>query len=602
MTKKRKHFMTDKDRESNIRKTATTAWISGVFTLVIALLLIINYIHLQQSDPLERGATEALLDRLGDEPGNEKLMQEIRHLDLLSRKAWFNSLWRLRTGAILLLAGAIVLVTALRRHHALRFAIAPPQPEEADQATVRRRSRYWVIGAAALIIIPALLAAWLSTDYLAISHERLSATDDVTDNGITRVEITTPGETDIADADTLPDQDTTTALAEAPFTEATVRANHNAFRGAWGNGHSAATGLPTRWNGATGQNILWKTEIPIHGYNSPIIWDDKIFLSGANPEKRVVYCLDRQTGKILWERAVDNIPGSPARAPRTTDDTGLAAPTLTTDGTRVFALFGTGDIIAFDFEGNRLWARNLGVPSNHYGHSSSLLTWQDKVFVQYDTQGPCRVLALDTRTGRTVWETPRSNGISWSSPLLAKINNTFRLFLQANPTLSAYDISNGRQLWSVNCMSGEVGPSPASGGGKIYAANEYARMVATDPATGEILWEDNYYLPEVSSPVYHNGLLYIATTFAVIACFDAETGEFLWEYDTDSELYSSPMIADGKLFVFDTKGKAYIFNPGRTARLISSPKLGETVHATPAFSNGRIYVRGKKHLYCIESS
>jgi len=490
-------------------------------------------------------------------------------------------------------------VIALRKYDSLRFAIAPPLADQTDPVKARQRSRRWILATAAIIIIPALLAAWFTTDHLAMAPEHLAATDDTGTEQITRVDITNPDTMGMLANDTLTDQDTAAVLQEALFTEATVRANHNAFRGAWGNGLSAATGLPTRWNGNTGQNILWKTEIPVHGYNSPILWDDKLFLSGANPEKRVVYCYDRHTGKLLWERVVNNIPGSPARAPKTTDDTGLAAPTLTTDGTRVVALFGTGDIIAFDFEGNRLWVRNLGVPANHYGHSSSLLTWDGKVFIQYDTQGPCRVLALDIRTGRTVWETPRSNGISWSSPLLAKVNNQFRLFLQANPTLSAYDISNGRQLWSVNCMSGEVGPSPASGGGKIYAANEYAKMVAADPATGEILWEDNYYLPEVSSPVYHNGLLYITTTFAVIACFDAETGEFLWEYDTDSELYSSPMIADGKLYVFDTKGKAYIFNPGKEAKLISSPVLGESVHSTPAFANGRIYIRGKKHLYCI---
>jgi outer membrane protein assembly factor BamB len=127
--------------------------------------------------------------------------------------------------------------------------------------------------------------------------------------------------------------------------------------------------------------------------------------------------MDRHTGKILWEREVTNIPGSPATPPRTTDDTGLAAPSLTTDGNHVFALFGTGDIIGFDLNGNRLWARNLGVPRNHYGQSSSLLTWDNKVFVQYDTQAGSRVLALDSATGRTIWETSRTSDVSWASPI-----------------------------------------------------------------------------------------------------------------------------------------------------------------------------------------
>jgi outer membrane protein assembly factor BamB len=105
--------------------------------------------------------------------------------------------------------------------------------------------------------------------------------------------------------------------------------------------------------------------------------------------------------------------------------------------------------------------------------------------------------------------------------------------------------------------------------------------------------------PEVSSPVYHDGFLYIATTFAVLASFDAATGDFVWEFDAEDSFYSSPVIADGKLYVFDTNGKAYIFRPGREPELIASPELGERVYATPAFANGRIYIRGNKHLYCI---
>jgi len=313
----------------------------------------------------------------------------------------------------------------------------------------------------------------------------------------------------------------------------------------------------------------------------------------------VVYCIDRNTGKFLWEREVNNIPGSPATPPRTTDDTGLAAPSLTTDGSRVFAIFGTGDIIAFDMDGNRLWARNLGVPRNHYGHSSSLLTWDNKVFVQYDTQAGSRVMALNTATGQTIWETPRTSDVSWASPILANVNGEFQLVLLGNPDFAAYNVTTGRELWNIKCMSGEVGVSPVFGGGLVFAANEYATMIAVNPVTGEKVWEDRYYLPEVSSPAYHDGFLYIGTTFAVIASFEAATGKFVWEFDAENSFYSSPVIADGKLYVFDTSGKAYIFRPGRQPELIASPELGERVYSTPAFANGRIYIRGNKHLYCI---
>jgi outer membrane protein assembly factor BamB len=272
---------------------------------------------------------------------------------------------------------------------------------------------------------------------------------------------------------------------------------------------------------------------------------------------------------------------------------------MAADGQYVFAIFGNGDIVAFDHDGVRKWARNLGVPANHYGHASSLQIWGGKVFVQYDTTNGSKVMALSTETGKNVWSTTRSNDISWSSPILGKVNGKVQLILLANPNLSGYDPNSGKQLWSVDCMSGEVGPSPVYGGGQVYAANEYAKMVAVNPANGQIVWENSDKLPEVSSPVYYKGFVYVATTYAVLACVDAKTGVLKWEYEAKTGFYSSPMIAGGKLYIFDTAGRAYVFAPGGEAKLLASPVLGEKVFATPAFSDGRIYIRGVRNLYCI---
>ena len=181
---------------------------------------------------------------------------------------------------------------------------------------------------------------------------------------------------------------------------------------------------------------------------------------------------------MLWTGVADNISGSPATPPRVTDDTGLAAPTLTTDGKAVFAIFGTGDVIAFDMNGKRVWARNLGVPDNHYGHSSSLITWNGKLLVQYDTNRGGKVMALDNKTGETVWETVRNSKISWASPVLAEVDGKYQLVLTADPIVAGYDVETGEELWSVECMMGEVGPSVGYSDGIVVAANEYARMVA----------------------------------------------------------------------------------------------------------------------------
>lgn len=613
------------EKEERIRISRQVAVVAAVFTALVSLLMILNYMQIRGSQPLESKSMTMLIERLSADPGNELLIEEIRQLDLLARRAYFNSIWQIRTGAWLMIIGTVVLVIALRIYLGLQFRIEKPGPVEVGSRQARFITQRWVLVSGLAILVLAGLSAFLTIDHLAqYDTIRLAATPSQPADGIERVEIT-PGSTRAGTADTLTgeqaagsgieasaiDADTLDTAAETaaadteepvsavPLTAESVASNHNAFRGAWGNGVSSKRNIPASWDGPTSANILWKTPLPLHGYNSPIRWGDKLFMSGASPQRRIVFCIDRHSGNIVWEREVNNIPGSPATPPRTTEDTGLAAPTMTTDGQRVFAIFGTGDIIAFDLEGNRLWARNLGVPQNHYGHSSSLLTWDGKVFVQYDTQDGSRVMALDNKTGETVWQTNRSDGISWASPILARVGNAFQLILAANPTVSAYDISTGRELWKVACMSGEVGPSPAYGGGLVYAANEYARMVAINPETGTQVWEDNYYLPEVSSPLYHDGLLYIATSYAVFACFDASNGEFLWEFDAENGFYSSPMLADGKIFVFDLEGQAYIFMPGREVRLIASPKLGEKVFATPVFADGRIYIRGNRHLYCI---
>lgn len=586
-----------KTKEEQVKRAKQVALIAGIFTGLTGLLLVLNYIQIQSGDPLNSLALKTLVDRLTLEPDNHQLMEEVRQLDLLARKAYFSSIWQIETGAWLMLIGAVVLIFALRVLHKLRFNIEEPLGEHLTEKKIRQKTQRWIAVSGLSLLVLAGLSAVFSINHLKKFDAAKIPTATQADAGdIEKIEINATDSTLQTDSAVVTDS---TAVAVIPLNEATIKKQHNSFRGAWGNGVSAATGVPTSWNGSTGKNVLWKAPIAVGGNNSPIIWGDRIFLSGGNTKKRVVYCFDRNTGEKLWEQEVSQIPGSPASQPKTTDDTGLAAPSMTADGSLVFALFGNGDIIAFDHAGKKAWARNLGVPANHYGHSSSLLTWGGKIFVQYDTQNGCKVMALSNQTGKTVWTTARSNEISWSSPILAKVNGKIQLILQANPNLAGYDINSGKQLWTVDCMTGEVGPSPAYGGGLVYAANEYAKMVAVNPSNGEIVWESTDKLPEVSSPVFFGGHLFVATTYSVLACMDAKTGTQLWEYEGKASFYSSPMIASGRLYIFDTSGKAYIFTPGSEAKLIASPELGEKVFSTPVFSDGRIYIRGIKNLYCI---
>jgi len=323
-------------------------------------------------------------------------------------------------------------------------------------------------------------------------------------------------------------------------------------------------------------------------------------VSGANSAQREVYCLDRNTGEFLWTTQVSGIPGSPPTAPKVTDDTGQAAPSLTTDGRRGFAIFANGDLIALDMEGKQLWARNMGPTGNHYGHSSSLMLYQDMLILQYDIKSAPKLMGLSVLTGETVWETEHKVKISWASPIVVNIGNRTEIITVADPMVSSFDPLTGKLNWELNCIFGEVGPSAAYADGVVYAVNEYARLVAIQLGESpEILWESDEYLSDVPSPVATESLLFMATSYGVMVCYDAKSGEILWEHEFDNGFYSSPMLAEGKIYLMDMAGIMHVFGAEREFNLLADSPLGEKCMTTPAFADGRIYIRGNDHLFCV---
>jgi outer membrane protein assembly factor BamB len=619
-----------------LKLSQNIALIAGIFCTAVAMLLLLNFWQVSKTDPIESKALEALVSRLKQEPNNEQLKEEIRNFDLLARKAYFNSQWQVKTGAYLLLFGAIVLAFALRVYYSVKSKIEEPDKKLENEIASRILAQKGIIIVGAAVMILAILASFATVNHL--NHydagAQASISESTVDEGIEVIEV---GETPQAltaesneeqAVETSPEtenvdqnnelQEETEQEEEISGSEKTVekpaskpaqnasgvsvadlRKNHNSFRGPLAQGIVSHKNIPSSWDGAAGTNILWKTAVPKHGYNSPVVWGDKIFVAGADNTSREVYCFNRNDGKLLWTGIADNISGSPAKPPRVTEDTGLSAPTLTTDGKAVFAIFGTGDVIAFDMNGKRLWARNLGVPDNHYGHSSSLITWGGKLLVQYDTNRGAKILALNNSTGETVWETARESKISWASPVLAEIDGKMQVILTSDPIVAGYDAETGKELWKVDCMMGEVGPSVGFSNGVVFAANEYARLVAINPKDASIIWENDEYLPEAASPLAHNGLLIIATSYGVVVCYDTKTGDQYWEHDVGTTLYASPVVADGKLFMMDNDGMMRVYEFAKEMKLISENELGETAGTTPAFAEGRIYIRGEKHLYCI---
>ncbi|MDF1571185.1 MAG: PQQ-binding-like beta-propeller repeat protein [Bacteroidales bacterium] len=614
--------------EEKIKLARQVMQISGIFTLVVAALLLINFVQLKKYEPLESQTLNTLVAQLEEDPRNEQLKEEIRDFDMMVRKAYFTSTWQVRTGALLMLIGGVLFAGSLKVYTDLRRRIGVPDTAKEDFLKARMTAWKWLLATGILVLGMAFFAAFSSTNYLENYYpEAIAGTGPSTmDETIEVIEIVDPADTSASGAlagaiqDTAtgePGQDTgaddsaqagdgqTTAAQQAVPVEkihglAEFKKHHNSFRGPMALGVSYHKNIPTSWDGGAGTNVAWKVAISKPGYNSPVIWGDKLFLAGADEEARIVSCYDRHSGQLLWEKKADNIPGSPSTMPKVTDDTGLSAPTAVVDGYRVYAIFATGDVIAFDFEGNRVWARNLGVPQNHYGHSSSLLVWNGKVIVQYDTGKSGRMLALDTKTGASVWDISRDNHISWASPILVDYAGKIQVVTNTDPTVGGYDVETGEEIWKVDVMMGEVGPSCAYADGLVYANNEYASLVAINPEPGAaVQWESYDYLSEAASPVAYNGLLYLATSYGVLVCYDAKAGEQVWEMDFGTTLYSSPMVVDGKLYIMGNDGVMHIVKADRSGTLIGEPVLGEPSYAIPAFAGGKIYIRGSESLYCI---
>lgn len=591
------------------------AIVSAIFVVTFSIMLITNYFQVRGATPLQTEVIETLKEINDQNANNQVLQEQIRQLDLLARKAYFVRMDHLMTGVYILLGMLAVFIICTRLYFAREKDIPDKEIDPIDEWAIKTKARKYVVWVATGIAAVALLFVLLSSPYmkqsgLANNTEQsglvaeVQGTEDTTGQvipgeGTAEPEIQNEEENATLDEDTV--QVTETPVEEVVQPEVS-KVTHNAFRGNNSNGISSAKGLPVKWDLGNKTNIAWRQDIPRKGYNSPVINGNRVFFSGADEQARELYCYDLTTGEKLWTLAAANISGSPSQMPKTTEDTGLAASTVATNGKQVCAIFATGDIICADMEGKQLWAKNLGVPDNHYGYASSLLIFGNVVIVQYDNQNSPKVVALDLATGAERWSKSRKEKVTWSSPVMAYVNNTPQLVLMGNPAITSYNPNNGEELWRVECLTGEVGSSACSSNGIIFGASEYSKLVAINGTDGSVLWESTDFLPEVSSPVATKDNLYLATSYGVVAAFDTQTGALRKEHELNTEFYSSPVIAEGKIYLFSNEGKMHIFSANNDFNLISSFDTGEKTFATPAFTDGKIVVRTEKSIYCVTSN
>ncbi|MCF7817062.1 MAG: PQQ-binding-like beta-propeller repeat protein [Kiritimatiellales bacterium] len=551
----------------------SVALVAALFSLVVCILLVGDHVRLLKMDPLNDPHLLQLRKELADSTGdNVALVEQIRTYDLYARRAFFANQEQRRTGGLLLLGGAVVCFVALKFSHLWK----PKLPTigtsgKVDHWELNFLFRQLMTGTAVFLVVVSLFLAFaVQSDLPAVlEHADKQARKPAPHVGRTFQ----------------------SALSED------MKTNWPSLRGPGGYGVAHFATAPTNWNIESGDGVLWKTEVPVPGFNSPIVWGNRIFMSGADDEGQEVFCFDGDTGEQLWSKTVETT----VELPEVSEDTGYAAPTMATDGSLVFAIFATGELSAFDFDGNPAWQKNLGVPKNPYGMGSSLISDGQRLFVQYDHQDAQKVMALDCATGNTVWQMARTH-ISWSSPALIDAATGLQLVLNDEENVTAYDPVSGKQLWQVKCLGGEVAPSPAFNGKDIvFVANEYAQASAlklTD-GTPEILWQYDEYLPEISSPVAASNLFLIATSAGDVVCLDAATGKAKWEHEFNDGFSSSPVLVGDRIYAIDRKGVVHIFGAEAEYKEIATIEMGEPVYATPAFLDGRIYIRADENLYCI---
>ena len=576
------------------------ALVTVLFALVLLVMMGVSWVQMRQVTPLQTEVMETLKQFNESNTENAELAEQIRQLDLLSRKAYFTQETHLKVGAWILCAMAVVIGLSLRMYFKDTKNLPEKELDPIDEWMIKCNARryigYGMLGIGCLVLVFAVFTSGTLRGWINGMRDTLAANDSVSADTTSTALMsgTTVADTQKVDSALV-------AKAEEPADTFPVpKLTSNAFRGNNSSGHSSARNIPTSWNLKNGKNILWQKAIPKHGYNSPVINGRNIFLTGADKKSRELYCFDLWTGELRWTVKADGISGSPSSMPNVTADTGLAASTVATNGKQVCAIFATGDVICADMDGKRLWAKNLGVPENHYGFASSLLMYGNELIIQYDNNSNAKLIALSTVNGNLLWSKSRKDKIAWSSPIIAKASGQQAVIVMGNPAITAYSVSNGSELWRVECMSGEVGSSPCASNGIIFGASEYATCIAINAATGEKLWEAGDCLPECSSPVATKDMLYVATSYGAVCAYNAKDGTVVKQHELSTPFYSSPVIADGKIWLFSNSGKCYVFSTGKDFKLITSFETGEKTFATPAFTDGMMVVRTDKSLYVVK--
>ncbi len=406
--------------------------------------------------------------------------------------------------------------------------------------------------------------------------------------------------------------------------------NWPVWRGPRGDGSSLEKTLPDHWDGARGENIAWKVEIPGTGHASPIIWDDRIFVVSCREETqdRVLLCLDRATGRVVWERVVLHAPLEHRNSLNS-----YASSTPATDGKLVYATFLESDprapvtktgfkyagqlaspgwlvVAAYDFAGNRRWLVRPGVFNSTHGFCNPPVLFEDLVIVNGDHDGDSYLVALKQTTGEIVWKVPREGRIrSYCPPLIRQIAGRTQMVLSGAGCVASYDPHNGKRIWFIEGPTEQYVASLVCDGKLFFMTAGFPThhiMAIRPDGLGDVTkthvaWQTTENCPYVPSPILAGGgrYLLVVADGGIASCFESQTGERYWKERIGSHFSASPVEANGRVIFLSDRGVATIIQPGPQFNTVSKNELGEDCCASPAISQGRLYIRGTQHLYCI---
>ena len=558
--------------EKEIRIFNGISLAAGIFTVVIAITMLFSLIQLKTINPLDSPSIQSIKEQFDRDPENMDKAEQVRAIDLMARKAYFSSRWQVETGSYLMLAGALVFVVFQRLVAGGEKPYRSWLQSKPDIDSERSRNRrYLLISAGAVTLLAVVSSFVLRSDLPAPGRSRVIA--EGSDTAPAKTDITLAGEV-----------------------------NYPFFRGEGARGIAGGTGFPTEWSGTEGKNIKWKIAVPRPGQSSPVIWGDKLFITGAGDGELSLFCIDKNTGELLWTGSGNDFTGASSEEPESDAEAGMAVPTAAVNEEFVYAIFGDGNLICYDHDGNFKWGLNAGVPQSTYGYSGSLIIYDKLLLVQYDSQEKISLAAYELESGTLKWDTPRAGRPVNSSPVLASFNGQPQLLINGNPSVSAYNPVEGRELWTLPGVAGDVAPSVAVNSTMVYTASDYYKLMALTPGrNGSVVWEDNSYTPDVSSPVANDEYLFMSTGNGDAVCYNAQTGDTLWTHYFGNPFYASPIICDNKVWMLDRSGNMHVVEAGSKLNIISTSPLDEHTDTTPAFSDKKIYIRARTHLYCISS-